>query len=207
MLDRWTHAWVQAPLKQLAHKLQGRVSSDQVTLTGFVVGICSLPALALHWYIPALVCILINRIMDGLDGALARLNGTTDAGGFLDITLDFVFYAAVVLGFALANPESNALAASFLLFSFLGTCSSFLAFAIMAEKRHIARIQFSNKSLYYLGGLTEGTETILFYTAICLWPQLFSPLALGFGGLCLITAATRIYTGYHTIKTHQREQP
>ncbi|MFA0698669.1 CDP-alcohol phosphatidyltransferase family protein, partial [Vibrio sp. 10N.222.49.C9] len=76
-------------------------------------------------------------ICDGLDGALARRQGITDAGGFLDISLDFLFYSMVPFAFVLANPEANAIAGAFLIFSFIGTGSSFLAFAVMAGKRGI----------------------------------------------------------------------
>ncbi len=203
MLDRWTHAWIQSPLKLTARKLSASVTPDKLTVAGFIIGMMSMPFLALEWYIPALMMILLNRTLDGLDGALARQRGATDAGGFLDITLDFLFYSAVIFGFALAIPTQNALAASFLIFTFIGTGSSFLAFAIMAEKHQLDRIQFESKSLHYVGGIAEGTETLLFYIAICLWPDCFPTLAWIFGGICLITAATRIYGGYHTLKSIQ----
>jgi phosphatidylglycerophosphate synthase len=106
------------------------VSANQVSLAGFLIGMLALPLLAFGRYQWALAAILLNRLLDGLDGAVARDTGITDRGGFLDITLDFIFYAAVVLGFALADP-ANALAAATLLFAFMGTGSSFLAFAIM----------------------------------------------------------------------------
>lgn len=160
----------------------------------------SIPLLAAQYYLPALVMIALNRIMDGLDGALARLQKPTDAGGYLDITLDFIFYAGVVLGFALADPERNALSASLLVFSFMGTGSSFLAYAIMAEKRQLTHPHFSHKSLYYLGGLTEGTETLLVFILFCLLPERFPTLAQGFALLCLITTATRVWYGYWTIR-------
>ena len=82
----------------------------------------------------ALLLILLNRVADGVDGAIARRLGSTDLGGYLDILCDFIFYAAVPLGFALARPENGA-AAAFLIFSFVGTGSSFLAYAAIAAKR------------------------------------------------------------------------
>ena len=105
MLDRWTTQWVRPLLETGAQTLsQKGIKPDQVTLTGFLAGMIAIPLLANQLYIPALIMILLNRVMDGLDGALARLNQPTDAGGFLDITLDFIFYSGVVLGFALADP-------------------------------------------------------------------------------------------------------
>ena len=62
--------------------------------------------------------LLLNRALDGLDGALARLSRVTDRGAFLDIGLDFVFYAAIPLAFAVSDPAANALAAAVLLAAF-----------------------------------------------------------------------------------------
>ncbi|MDM7946181.1 MAG: CDP-alcohol phosphatidyltransferase family protein [Oceanibaculum nanhaiense] len=168
------------------------VSANAMTVAGFAVGMQALPALAVQAYGAALALILLNRLSDGLDGAIARRRGATDFGGYLDIVLDFIFYAGIALGFALANPAANALAACFLIFSFMGTGSSFLAYAVMAAKRGRTSTERGPKSLYYLGGLTEGAETIALFVAICLWPGWFPVLAYGFGALCWLTTATRI---------------
>ncbi|MFY0991529.1 CDP-alcohol phosphatidyltransferase family protein [Halomonas sp. C05BenzN] len=206
MLDRWTMPLTQPSLTWLARRLHaGGIRPDQVTVAAFLVGMLALPLLALEWYLPALVAILVNRLGDGIDGALARLAGrASDAGGFLDIGLDFVFYAAVVLGFALAAPGANALAAVFLLFAFIGTGTSFLAFAIMATRHGLTRPRFQQKAFYYLHGLTEGTETILAFVAFCLWPAQFPLLAVLFALACLVTAATRLWGGYHTLRAFER---
>jgi phosphatidylglycerophosphate synthase len=202
MLDRWTMPLTQAPLKLIARPLQAwGVKPDQVTLAAFAIGMLALPLLAMEWYLAALMAILLNRLGDGVDGALARLSGTaSDAGGFLDIGLDFVFYAAVVLGFALADPGSNALAAAFLLFAFIGTGTSFLAFAIMATRYGLERPRFQQKAFYYLHGLTEGTETILAFVLFCLLPGHFALLATLFAVACLITTTTRLWGGYRTLR-------
>ncbi|MGO2120892.1 MAG: hypothetical protein ACTH3L_09190, partial [Psychrobacter sp.] len=118
----------------------------------------------------------------------------------LDITLDFLFYAAIPLGFILANPEQNAIAGAILLATFIGTGSSFLAFAIAAEKFNLDKPQFKYKSFYYLNGLTEGTETIAIFVAFCLWPQHFAVLASIFATACAVTVFTRIHGGYNTLK-------
>ena len=202
MLDRYTHAIVQPLLNPLVEFLfKKNIHPDKVTWTGFFIGLFCVPALAMHDYKIALFCILVNRILDGLDGAIARRTSTSDFGGFLDITLDFIFYPAVIVGFALANPEANALTAVFLLFAFMGAASSFLAFAMMAEKCNIAYDQFENKSFYYMSGLTEGTETIIFFGLICFFPLLFPEAALVYGSLCLVTTASRIYVGYKKLKS------
>ncbi|MFQ3786810.1 CDP-alcohol phosphatidyltransferase family protein [Halomonas sp. A29] len=202
MLDRWTMPLTQAPLAFIARRFMAwKVRPDQVTLMAFLIGMLSLPLLAMEWYVAALVVILLNRLGDGVDGALARLSGrASDAGGFLDIGLDFVFYAAVVLGFALADPAANALAAALLLFAFIGTGTSFLAFAIMAARHGLERPRFQQKAFYYLHGLTEGTETILAFVLFCLLPKHFALLATLFAVACLITTVTRIWGGYRTLR-------
>lgn len=182
---------------QLAQRLiQWGFNANQVTVIGFLIGISALPLLAFEHYWLALLAILLNRLLDGLDGTIARLTQTSDRGGFLDIVLDFLFYSAVPLGFALANPAENALAAAVLIYSFIGTGSSFLAFAIFAAKRQISSSVYPHKSFYYLGGLTEATETILVFTLMCLVPTWFNELAYGFAVLCLTSTALRIYTGW-----------
>ncbi|MBY5945781.1 CDP-alcohol phosphatidyltransferase family protein [Photobacterium rosenbergii] len=201
MLDRYAIKVIRWPLttfSALPDKLG--ITANQVTLVGFVIGLFALPALAMEAYNWALGFIIINRIFDGLDGAIARRQGITDCGGFLDITLDFLFYSMVPFGFVLANPEANAVAGAFLIFSFIGTGSSFLSFAIMAGKRNIESPVYKQKSLYYIGGLTEGTETIACFVLFCLFPAHFATIAWIFGTLCWITTATRIWAGYHTLK-------
>ncbi|MGL4723520.1 MAG: CDP-alcohol phosphatidyltransferase family protein [Scandinavium sp.] len=201
MLDRHVHPRLKPLLNRLAAKLEQQgISADGVTLTGFGIGVLALPFLASGWYLPALVAIVLNRLLDGLDGALARRRGLTDAGGFLDISLDFLFYALVPFGFILADPQTNAVAGGWLLFAFIGTGSSFLAFAALTAKHQIDNPGYAHKSFYYLGGLTEGTETILLFVLCCLFPQYFAWLAGIFGALCWLTTLTRIWSGYQTLK-------
>ena len=126
---------------------------------------------------------------------MARQTQATDLGGFLDITLDFVFYASIPLAFAVADPARNALAAAVLLASFVGTASSFLAFAVIAAKRGLDNLAVPDKSFYFVGGLTEGTETLAFFAACCLWPHYFAPLAYGFAALCGLTLVSRVVWG------------
>jgi phosphatidylglycerophosphate synthase len=201
MLDRYTVKAVRLPLRAFAALLDSAgVTANQVTLAGFVIGLFALPALVLEQYLWALGLIAVNRVFDGLDGALARRQGITDCGGFLDITLDFLFYSLVPFGFVLANPETNAVAGAFLIFSFIGTGCSFLSFAVMASKRNIENPVYRQKSLYYIGGLTEGTETIACLVLFCLFPAHFAAIAWVYGSLCWITTASRIWAGYHTLK-------
>ncbi|MBH0088031.1 CDP-alcohol phosphatidyltransferase family protein [Pseudoalteromonas sp. NSLLW218] len=207
MLDKFITPVIKpllTPVVMLMHK-RG-MTADQLTVVGFLVGLLAVPLLAFEMWYGALVAITLNRILDGLDGALARYaNQSSSAGGFLDITLDFLFYAAIPLGFILANPEQNAIAGSLLLATFIGTGSSFLAFAIAAEKFKLEKPQFKYKSFYYLNGLTEGTETIALFIAFCIWPQHFAVMASIFAIACGITIFTRIHGGYHTLKQQEAD--
>ncbi|MBV7299929.1 CDP-alcohol phosphatidyltransferase family protein [Enterovibrio paralichthyis] len=205
MLDSFGIKTVRRPLSIVAEWVDELgISANQVTVAGFVIGALALPALAYEQYTLALVCIMINRVMDGLDGALARIQGITDAGGFLDISLDFLFYSMVPFGFVLANPEINAVAGAFLIFSFVGTGASFLAFAIMASKQGIDDPVYSNKSLYYMTGLTEGSETILCFMMMCIFPATFVTIAFVFGAMCWFTTGSRIYNGFQTLERRIR---
>jgi phosphatidylglycerophosphate synthase len=192
MLDAALGRIVRRPLDRAGALLaDAGIPAVAVTLAGFACGLAAVPLLAGERYGWALAAILGNRLADGLDGAVARRRGATDLGGYLDIVCDFVVYAAVPFGFALARPE-NALPAAFLIFSFVGTGASFLAFAALAARRGLASARHGPKSIYYLGGLTEGTETIALFVLLCLLPDRVGPLAWGFGALCWVTTASRI---------------
>lgn len=202
MLDRLVQNML-APVLQTVGRalLRAGWGADALTGLGFGVGMAAAVAIANQAFGLGLFLLLASRLLDGLDGAVARLRRPTDAGGFLDIALDFLFYAAVPLAFALADPVANALPAAVLLASFLGTGSSFLAFAVLAEKRQLGDTALPGKSFYFLGGLTEATETIAVFAAMCWWPQHFAILAYGFSVLCAITTAMRVVWGYQKLKS------
>ena len=176
------------------------VGADAVSFAGFAIGMAAAGAIAFQQYLAGLALLLLSRLLDGLDGAVARATMPTDRGGFLDITLDFLFYASIPLAFAFADPAANALAAAVLMASFIGTGSSFLAFAIVAEKQKLQSLAFPDKSFYFLGGLTEATETIVAFAAMCLWPAWFPQIAYGFAALCGITIALRIVWGWQRFR-------
>lgn len=185
-------------LLPLAQALAARgVSADRITLAGFLLGVLAVPALAYGQFGLALALIALNRLADGLDGAVARLAGPTDRGAFIDIAFDFLFYALIPLGFALAAP-ANALPAAVLITAFVGTGSSFLAFAAIAAKRGMNAADYPTKGLYYLGGLTEGAETIALFVAMCLWPAAFPVLAYLFAAACALTTLTRWRQGWQS---------
>lgn len=197
MLDRLTLKLVKPAVDAAAARLSRRgITADQVTLAGLAFGLVAALLIASGHSLLALLPLIANRVLDGVDGALARLSAASERGAFLDISLDFVFYAAIPLGFAFAAPGDNALAAAVLLAAFVVTGTSFLAFAVMAEKRGLKSTAYPSKAFYYLGGLTEGTETIACFIAMCLWPGHFAIIAWSYAGLCALTAATRLYAGW-----------
>ena len=172
------------------------VRADQITLAGCAIGLAAAAAAALGLYWLALLGLALNRLADGLDGAVARETGPSDRGAFLDIALDFVFYAAFPLGFVLADPGANAVAGAVLLASFILSGTSFLAFAVIAAKRGLNAADYPTKGIFYLGGLTEGAETIAVFALFCLFPGAFPVLALVFAAACTVTGASRLITGW-----------
>lgn len=194
MFDGRLRPLIDPPLNRIGQGLAARgVTADHVTLAGLGFGLVA--ALLLAFGAPgllALIPLVASRLADGLDGAVARATRKTDFGGYLDIACDFAFYGAIPLAFVVRDPDANAIAGAFLLFSFYVNAASFLGFATFAAKRGLETRAQGEKSLYYAAGLLEGAETIAFFIALCLWPGLFAPLAYGIGALCLVTATARI---------------
>lgn len=197
MLDRAALKIVKPAVDAAARWLAARgITADQVTLAGFAFGMLAALLVASGHSLLAIIPLLANRALDGIDGALARLSTSSERGAFLDISLDFIFYAAIPLAFGIAAPGDNALAAAVLLAAFVVTGTSFLAFAVLAEKRGLKSTGYPSKAFYYLGGLTEGTETIACFLAMCLFPSYFAALAYFYAALCALTSATRLHAGW-----------
>ena len=193
MFDAQIRPLIDPPLNRLGQGLaRVGVGADTVTLVGLGLGLLSAVLIAVGTPGLALVPLLMSRIADGLDGAVARATRKTDFGGYLDITSDFLLYGAVPLAFVLADTAKNGAAGAFLLTSFYINGASFLGYAILAEKRGMQTTKRGAKSLYFTGGLLEGFETIAFFVALCLFPSYFAPLAWVFGALCFITAGSRV---------------
>ncbi len=178
----------------------GGISANAITGMGLAAGLAAALVIAAEAYLAGLALLLLSRLADGLDGAVARHSEKTDLGGFLDIVSDFAFYGAIPLGFVFADPAANAVAGAVLLLSFYVNGSSFLAFAIMAEKRGLTTVARGSKSLYFTTGLAEGTETIAVFCAFCLFPAAFAPIALVFAAVCFLTAGARVVLAIRTFR-------
>ena len=203
MLDGLMRRLIDPSLNRAGHWLAARgASADAITLAGLASGLVAAGLIAVGW--PAwwaLVPLLAGRLFDGLDGAVARATQRTDFGGYLDICADFLFYGAVPLAFVLSDPAGNGAAGAFLLTSFYFNGTSFLGHAIIAARRGMQTSAQGLKSLYYSNGLLEGTETILFLVALCLFPGAFAPLAFVFGALCFVSGALRIWGVRRALET------
>ncbi|HHG89934.1 MAG TPA: CDP-alcohol phosphatidyltransferase family protein [Devosia sp.] len=201
MLDGAMRKIIDPPLNRVGKWLAAMgVSANSVTLAGLVLGLIAALLIALGNYSAAIVFVLLSRLADGLDGAVARATQKTDFGGYLDIVADFLFYGAIPLAFAIVNPEANALAASVLLLSFYVNGATFLGYSVLAERNGLSTSDRGEKNLYFTDGLLEGTETIAFFVVICVWPGLFMPLAH-------IFAAATFYTSIMRMLRARREFP
>jgi phosphatidylglycerophosphate synthase len=166
------------------------VGANPVSVAGAIFGVLAGLAIAAGHPLVGLALVLASRFLDGLDGAIARVRGTTDFGGYLDIVCDYVFYLAVPVGFGFAAP-GNLPFALLLAASFTLTAVSFLAYATLAAKQGLETRAHGQKSFFYSTGLAEGAETLLAFVLMCLWPAAFPQIAVIFSGLCLLTVIQR----------------
>ena len=191
MLDARLRPLIDPPLNAAGRVLAGvGVTANGLTFTGLAFALAAAATIALGHIGWGLALILANRVCDGLDGAVARVRGPSDLGGYFDIVADFAFYVAIPTAFGILAP-ANTLPALVLVASFVLTGVSFLAFAVIAAKRGAETEAHGRKSLFYSTGLAEGTETIAVFIAMCLAPAWFAALAFGYAALCVLTVFQR----------------
>lgn len=191
MLDAKLRPLIDPPLNAAGRAIAHiGISANALTFTGLALGIGAAAAIAFGNIALGLGLIIANRLLDGLDGAVARATEPTDLGGYFDILADFAFYVSIPLGFGILNAD-NTLPALVLVASFVLTGISFLAFAVVAEKREEETDAHGAKSFFYSTGLAEGVETIAVFIAMCLFPQWFAAIAYGYAGLCVLTVFQR----------------
>ncbi len=191
MFDARLRPLIDPALNRMGAALARRgVSANQVSAAGAACGALAGLAIGLGHPLAGLALILASRLLDGLDGAVARHRGTTDLGGYLDIVCDYVFYLAIPLGFGFAAP-ANLPFALLLTASFTLTAVSFLAYATLAAKRGLETQAHGLKSFFYSTGLAEGAETLLAFVLMCLWPAGFPIIASVFAALCILTVIQR----------------
>lgn len=163
-----------------------------LTGIGWLVGVGACVAVGARLWLLGLALWLANRLLDGLDGAVARVIGPTDRGGFLDVVADFSIYSGFLVGVAVAVPGAR-LACVVLLSAYYVSGTAFLALSSLLERRGAGT--GDGRSLRFVGGLAEGTETIATYVLICLLPTHASMIAWVFAAAVAVTAAQRIEIG------------
>lgn len=200
MFDSYIRTIIDPPLNTTGKYLSRvKISANSITIAGFLFGLISIMLISFSMYYYAIVFILLNRLCDGLDGAVARNTSLTDFGGFLDILCDFIIYSGVIFAFSISDNEKS-FAASFLIFSFIGPITSFLSYAIIAEKRKIKTSRQGKKSFYYLSGICEGTETAIILIALCVFHKYFDYICFFYGFLCWLTTIGRAYSAWINFK-------
>ncbi len=183
---------------KLAQKLAKiGISANMISIFGFALGMFAVNLLANNIFGWALIFILLNRVCDALDGKIAKIKGKTDFGVFIDACLDYVFYAAVILGFALANTAENALSAAFLLFAFAASACAMLAYAVVDYAKGAKNENVLKESPFYLGGMAQGAETTIAFIVLCLAPQWFVPIAIILGCWCLAKFLLVVSSAYY----------
>ena len=191
MFDARLRPLIDPPLNRIGRALAtGGVTANMLTFLGLVLGLAGACAIALGQLPIGLALIIANRLLDGLDGAVARANGPTALGGYFDIVADFAFYVSIPLAFGFLDP-ANTQAALVLVAAFVLTGVSFLAFAVVAAERGEETRAHGRKSFFYSTGLAEGAETIAAFIAFALFPAWFVPIAYGYAGLCVLTVFQR----------------
>jgi phosphatidylglycerophosphate synthase len=191
MFDQTLRQHKASALRPAASALR-QVSPSVFTLAGLLVGLGAALAAASGSYSLGLALWILNRLLDGLDGEIARASGRqSDLGGYLDILADYIVYAAVPVGLAYAGAtEFVYLGLALLLSSFYLNAASWMYLAAILEKR--GSRAGHRTSIVMPGGLVEGTETVLFYTAMLLFPTIFGALSLTMAALVFATVVQRL---------------
>ena len=193
MLDGVLKKQIEPVLDVIGAALAARgVTANAVTYAGLGIGLGAAAAIAVGAYRTGLVLLLVSRLADGLDGAVARATHKTDFGGYIDIVLDFLFYGAIPAAFVVADPTANGIAGAALLLSFYFNGATFLAYSTLAERHGLETNQRGEKSIYFTTGLAEATETLAVFVLFCLFPAWFPALAFIFAAVCFYTAVSRI---------------
>ena len=191
MFDALLRPVIDPPLNRLGRWLAAiGISANMLTFTGLAAGLGAAVAIALGELGLGLCLIIANRVLDGLDGAVARATQPTALGGYFDIVADFAFYVSIPLAFGVLETD-NTLPALVLVASFVLTGISFLAFAVIAAERGEETTAHGQKSFFYSTGLAEGAETIAVFAVMCLLPAWFGVIAYIYAGLCALTVVQR----------------
>lgn len=179
MFDAWLRAWKDRLFAGIAPAVGRVLSANALSLLAFAAGIGAAVLASRAAYLPALALWILNRILDGLDGSVARATGAqSDFGGYFDIVLDFVVYAAIPLGLvAAATERTTVLLGAALIGSFLVNAASWIYLAAILERRGRGAESTGERTTITMPpGLVAGFETFVFYALFLLLPALLAPL-------------------------------
>jgi len=210
VLDAAARRLTAVPLERAGVRL-AQMGARPLALTGvgWLAGVGACVAIVVDAWTVALVLWLLNRLLDGLDGAVARQTGPTDLGGFLDIVADFSIYGGFVLAVAISVPEAR-LACMFLLVSYYVSGTAFLALSSLLERRRTAGIDpelhRDERSLRFVGGIAEGTETVIAYVLFTLFPEHAELIAWVFTATVALTALQRVAEGIIVLRTTSHQE-
>ena len=179
-------------LQPITVALAGHVSATAITLTGLATGILAAMLIGFDLRVGGLVLWLLNRLFDGLDGAVSRLDGTqSDFGGYLDLMCDVIVYAAVAIGLAAGGGLETWVATAIMLAAFYINITSWLLISAIIARRH-AEGQDGPTTVKIHRGLLEGTETILVYSVLILLPEFRFTLMLAASAAAFYSIGERI---------------
>lgn len=180
MFDHLLRDFKDQLLAPLARLLRG-VPPNLISVVALLFGIGAAAAAAKAAFSVGLALWLANRIIDGLDGTVARVaERQSDFGGYLDILLDFVVYAAIPVGFAISSIDRPVLIWAVALEGafFVNACSWMYLSAVLEKRASGARATGELTTVTMPPALVAGFETVVFYALFFLFPE---KLALLFG--------------------------
>jgi len=195
MIDRRLRVTKDRAVEPVAALIAGRVPPMALTLVAFVAGVGGGVAagFGLRW--TAVAVWLAGRVLDGLDGAVARRSGRqSDLGGYLDMLGDTIGYAAVPIGIAVSQDDTTVwIACAVLLAAFYVNTMSWTFLAAIAEKRGSGAIEHGERTTIHMpAGLIEGAETIVIFTLMLAFPDRATELFVVMAALVAVTIGQRV---------------
>lgn len=185
MIDTRMRDFFQPTFNALSGPLvKAGISANTLTGLAFASGLCAGGLIAFGQVAAGVSVLWFSGLLDVLDGSVARLSGkSSKAGAYMDLILDRMVEAAIILGFAWRFPEP---VFAYLLF-FTTVIFNFSTFIVAGSL-------FANtgkKSIHYDVGLAERTETFLAFTAMAVWPEEIFAILMVFNLVILYTGIRR----------------
>lgn len=190
-----TDAYLRRPKEALLGPVARRtpLHPTVITLVALVPGAGAALAAADGRAVTAVSLWLLNRLLDGLDGTVARQRDRqSDLGAYLDILGDFLVYAAVPIGLAVHHGTTAGwIATAALLAAFYVNTVSWAYLAAIIERRSL-RPEGGYTAVAMPGGLIEGAETVVIYAIMLAVPGWSIPLCWAMAGAVAITVGQRV---------------